>query len=247
MSVVVGGLNIYGYDIGVIMLESRFPRLVGDIGNAKTFSFPVKYEIVKGYKPHNVVLELSLDDVKPFVKAAQQLEEHGVKAITTSCGFLALFQEEIAKCISIPFFSSALILLPFVSKMIGDRKVLVVTANSDSLTKDHLVAVCGVLNDDCKYDIVGTQKLNTFTNFTVQNWNAVDAQECENDLLNVINDAFIKNDYGAILLECTNMPPFSDVIRKQFNVPVFDIVSLMNFIYATLNPNSYSKQGIYFL
>lgn len=45
---ITGGRNVYGYDIGVLMLDSVFPRICGDIGNAKTWDFPVLYKKVEG-------------------------------------------------------------------------------------------------------------------------------------------------------------------------------------------------------
>ena len=78
--IVEGGKNVYGFDIGIIMLETRFPRILGDIGNAKTFSYPVLYDIVKGYKPDKVVLDLKMEDIRPFIDSAKRLEDMGVKA-----------------------------------------------------------------------------------------------------------------------------------------------------------------------
>ena len=94
--IVKGGQNIYGYDIGVLMLDSTFPRICGDIGNARTWDFPVLYKKVEGGTPKKVVLELTSEDIQPFIEGAKELEAAGVKAITTSCGFLALFQEELS-------------------------------------------------------------------------------------------------------------------------------------------------------
>lgn len=40
-----GNSNIYGFPIGMIlMLDTAFPRIPGDIGNALTWDFPVLYK-----------------------------------------------------------------------------------------------------------------------------------------------------------------------------------------------------------
>lgn len=232
-NIVNGGYNVYGYDIGILMLNSHFPRIIGDVGNAKTWNFPVLFKTVNK-KPNKVVLDLTKDDITPFIDAAKELEKNGVKAITTSCGFLSLFQKELANEVNIPVFTSSLIMLPFISQILGNRKVLVLTANSETLTPAHLESVCGNL-ENCNYKIVGTQKYKTFTHFTVNDWNAVDLDECESDIFNCLDEA-IKNDptYGAILLECTNMPPYSDKIRNKFKMPVFDFISLTNFVHYSI-------------
>ena len=224
-NIVYGGINIYGYDLGVLMLDSKFPRIVGDIGNAKTWDFPVLYKIVRGNTPKKVVMELSLNDIKPFLEAAKELESQGVKAITTSCGFLSLFQNELADAVDIPVFTSALLLVPMIYQMLRkDEKVGILTANSDTLTKEHLKAVGA---DNVPSVIIGLQEGETFTKFTVENWDQVDTDKCRQELIE--KAAFMMDKYpevGAVVLECTNMPPFTEDIKKVVNVPVFDIVSL---------------------
>ena len=232
--IVYGGNSVYGYDIGVLMLDSKFPRIIGDVGNAKTWDFPVLFKTVDGKKPEKVVLNLSMEDIQPFIEAALDLQAQGVKAITTSCGFLALFQKELSEILDVPVFTSALIMLPMISRMVGNKKVLVLTANSDTLTKQHIDSVCGN-TDEINYDVVGTQTKPNFTHFTVQNWDSVDIELCEKDIIDTIDEAMENEEYSAILLECTNMPPYSKKIRERYNLPVFDFISLMNFIHSTLN------------
>lgn len=233
-NVVNGGLNVYGYDIGVLMLDSKFPRIIGDVGNAKTWNYPVLYKKVDNATPNKVVLDLSFEDLQPFIKAARELEKAGVKAITTSCGFLSLFQKELTDELSVPVFTSALIMLPIISKMIGRKKVLVLTANSDSLTKEHMSSVCGSLTDVC-FKVVGTQNKPNFTHFTVQNWDSVDVDLCRDEIIDTIaEELHADSSYGAILFECTNMPPYSNIVREKFCLPVFDFVSLMNFVHYSI-------------
>lgn len=233
-NIVQGGYNVYGYKLGVIMLDTVFPRIKGDIGNAETWNFPVLYKTVKNALPHKVVLELTKSDIEPFILAAKELESRGVKAITTSCGFLALFQEEMQKELSVPVFTSALVQLPFIRGIINPKKkILILTANSKTLTQRHLESACGSLKD-ISYKIVGTEDKPTFTWFTVENREKVDLDLCRQDIILSLDEELNKkNDYGAILLECTNMPPYSDFIRQRYNLPVFDIVTLANFVVST--------------
>lgn len=237
--IVIGGKNLYGYDIGIMILETKFPRILGDVGNAKTFNYPVLYDIVKGYKPNKVVLDLKPKDIRPFIDSAKRLESMGVKAITTSCGFLSMFQSEIAACVSIPVFTSTIVLLPLLCKICGSKKVLILTANSKTLTKEHFVSACGSDYKKYSFDVVGTENMKTFTNFTVKNKSEVNVRECRNDILEAIDSMFCKEKYGAILMECTNLPPYSDSVREKYNVPVFDIVTLTNFLYMAVNRNGF--------
>lgn len=239
-NIIKGGHTVYGYDLGILMLDTQFPRMIGDVGNAQTWKFPVLYKVVRGARPSKVVLDLTFDDVAPFVSAAKELEAAGVKAITTSCGFLAMFQDELAQCLDVPVFTSSLLLLPLLARMFGRRKVLVCTANSRTLTEAHLKPVCGNL-DTAGYEIIGTEDQPTFTNFTVQNWEQVDRDLCEAEILDVLSAKLAEKprEFGAILLECTNMPPYSDSIRKKFGLPVYDFVTFVNFVHSSTCRNAF--------
>src|SRR5690625_4719374 len=98
--------------IGILMLDTTFHRPVGDIGNKNTFPFPVSYKKVKGASISRVVKQRDPSLLEPFIQAALEFEREGVKAITTSCGFLAIFQKEIQKQLKTPFFSSSLLQVP---------------------------------------------------------------------------------------------------------------------------------------
>lgn len=39
-------------------------------------------------------------------------------------------------------------------------------------------------------------------------------------------------DVGAIILECTNMPPYADTVRQVTGLPVFDAVTMINYAYG---------------
>ncbi len=232
-NIVYGGNNIYGYDIGIIMLDSKFPRVIGDIGNAKTWDFPVLYKVVTGGTPQKVVLELTHNDIEPFIMAAKELERQGVKVITTSCGFLSLFQKELADSVNVPVFTSALLMVPMVYRMLKqDKKVGILTANSNTLTKEHLKAVGA---DHIPSIILGLQDEKVFTKFTVENWEQVDTEQCCKELIE--KAVFMRNTHpeiGAIVLECTNMSPYLKDIQKVVQIPVFDIVSLTNLMVRSL-------------
>lgn len=235
--IVKGGKNVYGYDIGVLMLDSVFPRIRGDIGNATTWDFPVLYKRVKGGTPRKVVLELTEDDIQPFIDGARELEQAGVKVITTSCGFLSLFQEELSNCVNIPVFTSALLFVPMLSKMIGkNKKIGIMTANSKTLSKKHLEAV-GI--KDIAYKIKGLEQEQEFTNFTVQNRDSVDVNLCRKELINAALDLIKDGDIGIIVLECTNMPPYTRDIQEIVGLPVFDIIMLTNIFYGAIHPKNF--------
>lgn len=238
-NIVKGGLNVYGFDVGIIMLDSSFPRIVGDIGNAKTWNYPVLYKKVEGKVPNKVVLDLTKDDIEPFVQAAKELEAEGVKAITTSCGFLSLFQQELSEAVSIPVFTSSLLFVPMLARMIDlKRKVGILTANKKTLSSMHLNKV-GI--DESTVKIVGLEDKKVFTNYTVYNWDQVDINECRKELQEAANELMNDDTVSVVVLECTNMSPFIKDISDIVKVPVFDIVTMVNMYYNGLNPIGFGE------
>lgn len=134
MPIVRGGRGNYGEAVGVLTLDTVFPRIPGDVGNATTFDFPVRFSVVRGASPKRVVHEQDPALLKPFIDAAQELEAAGCRAITTTCGFLALFQKEMAAAVAVPLFTSSLLQMPVVHRMLRpDQMIGVLTAHSEAL------------------------------------------------------------------------------------------------------------------
>jgi hypothetical protein len=42
-------------------------------------------------------------------------------------------------------------------------------------------------------------------------------------------------DLGAILLECTDLPPFANAVRKAVNLQVYDLLSMVTLIHGTFS------------
>src|ERR1700741_2140513 len=149
-----GGKAIYGAPLGILMLEARFPRIPGDMGNGTTWPFPVLYRVVSGATPEKVVLKGAAGLLPDFIDAAKELVQLGAEAITTNCGFLSLFQREIAAAVGVPVATSSLMQVPWVQATLPPgRRVGVVTVSGSSLTPGHLAAA-GVAADT---PFVGTE------------------------------------------------------------------------------------------
>src|SRR2546425_3958279 len=113
-----GGFNQYGFTVGILILDTRFPRIPGDVGNAATFPFPVRYHRVSGADPDLVVRRGAEGLLPAFVQGARALEGEGVGAITTSCGFLAKYQQELAAAVRAPVFTSSPLMVPLVHRLL---------------------------------------------------------------------------------------------------------------------------------
>ncbi len=233
-----GGFANYGQDLGILMLDTRFPRLPGDIGNAASFPFPVRYKVVKGASPKRVVEMGDPELLEPFIEAARELESEGVKAITTSCGFLALFQRELAEAVRVPVFSSSLLLVPILYEIFGRRgKLGILTARAASLTERHFLQ-CGA--GGIPLAIAGMDAYPEFTRVFLDRTEAgrvpeLDEGLAEKELVEAAAGlAAEEPEIRCLILECTNMPPFRKAIREACEKPVYDIISLAGFIHSGL-------------
>ena len=228
-----GGKAVYGACLGILMLEARFPRIPGDMGNATTWDFPVLYKIVELATPDKVVRKGGKGLLDPFIKGAKELEREGVRAITTNCGFLALFQKEIASAVDVPVFTSSLMQVPLVYAMLKPwQKVGILTIHAKSLSREHLAAT-GV--DKIPYVILGTEDEKEFSRAILDDEMELDVEQSQKDLIRIAR--CLKEDHpevGAIVLECTNMPPYAAAIQREVNLPVFDIYTLVNMVYQAV-------------
>lgn len=222
-----------GAAIGIIMLDTVFPRIAGDIGNADTFSFPVRYQVVKGASPQRVVKEADPRLLEPFMEAARGLEKEGVKAIATSCGFLAIFQRELADAVDIPVVSSSLLQVPMAYAMINRRqKVGVITARAQSLTDRHFA---GVGIRDIPLVVMGMEDAEEFTGAFLEGKRSLDPEKVRKEMVGAAQKLAASHpEIGAIVLECTNMPPYAKAVQEVLKVPVFDVVTLIRYVHASL-------------
>lgn len=224
MTVVPGGANICGISIGVLSLDSKFPKPPGHIKNPSSLPFTTSYAILEGLTVPQLLNSPSPDMIAPLIEAAQKLERDGVKAITGSCGFLALFQAEIAGAVSVPVFVSSLIQADLIHRMTA-RPVGVVTASADLLTKRHLEAVGAA---HVPLVIEGMQDGQEFSDVILRNIrDDMDLAEIEAELLRA-GARLIERapEIGAILLECTDLPPYAHSLQATLQRPVFDIITL---------------------
>ena len=237
--IVQGGTNLCGIPIGILCLETYYGVPPGHIRNASTFRFPVSYRIVKSATAIRVVREADPALLNPFIKAAQELEREGVMAITASCGFLVLFQGELADSVHIPVFTSSLIQIPMVYHMLrGNRRVGILTASKSTLTEAHLKSVGAETVPVC---VAGMDDQKEFCEVVIEGRrNELNVTRLGEEVLTVV-DRLAENhpEMGALVIECTDLPPFAHLIQEKIRVPVFDIVTLTNMVYETLMRTPY--------
>jgi len=239
MNIAKGGKSIYGAPLGILMLEARFPRIAGDMGNGTTWPFPVLFRVVRGASPEKVVLNGATGLLQDFVAAATDLVDLGAEAITTNCGFLSIFQREIAAAVRVPVATSSLMQVPWVQATLPPgKRVGLVTVSGSTLTPAHLEGA-GVPLDT---PLVGTEHGKEFFRVLIKaEKDDMDVGLAERDVVEAGKQLVAKNpDVGAIVLECTNMPPYAAALQAEVGLPVYDIYSMITWFHAGLRPRVFA-------
>ena len=232
--IATGGKSLYGASVGILMLDARFPRIPGDMGNALTWPFPVHYRIVRDASPDRVVRQNADGLLGPFIDAARSLAADGVDGITTNCGFLSLFQDDLAKAVDIPVLASSLAQTAMVNHTLpAGKRAGILTISGSTLTDRHLAAA-GVPPDT---PIGTTEGGREFTRVILGNELALNTDLARQD--NVDAALALQKatpDLGAIVLECTNMTPYAADISAATGLPTFSILSLVTWFQSGLTP-----------
>jgi Asp/Glu/hydantoin racemase len=243
---VVGGKPFYGDAIGILMLDNRkYPKIPGDVGNASSYDFPVRIRVVPDLN-NNPFPPIRGEDgeltpeVQKTVDAVKKMEAEGVRAIALCCGFFSLIQDVVAEAVEIPVFSSPLMMIPSILSMLGrDQSLCVLTASKKFLSPEFFEAV-GVTAD---MPVVVTGMDDS------KEYNAVhlggtsiekDVDQLRIDVVAAV-EKVIKADasVGAVLIECTNLPPFAADIQQATGLPVFDQVAYIDMLYRAVVPKRY--------
>ncbi|GAB2539670.1 aspartate/glutamate racemase family protein [Nocardia heshunensis] len=221
--------------IGVLCLDTAFTKFPGHIRNPATFDFPITYQIVHGATPRRVVTEADPTLLEPFIDAARKLESEGVAAITAACGFLVIFQQRLADAVRIPLYTSSLIQLPLVHRMLAtDRPIGLLVADEKSLTRRHLAAIGG---ETVPIRVAGMSAHPEFREVILEGGrNNLDPDRLGREVLTEVHRlATHSPDLGALIIECTDLVPYRHTIQQHLGIPVFDIVTLTEMVHQTLS------------
>lgn len=222
----------YGESIGILILDASYPCIPGNIGNASTFPFSVRYEKVQGASIDRLLNQQDPDLAAPFIDAAQKLYNSGVRAITGACGFMALFQQEVAATIDIPVFLSSLLQISFMYQITG-KKVGIITANASCLKPKHFTSTG--ISDELPMVIAGMENQPEFRDAILKEKGTLDSLRIQKEVVDVASKMVKNNpDIGTILLECSDLPPYAHAVQNEVGLPVFDFFTMIDYVHTTL-------------
>ena len=229
------GQVIAGAAVGIIVIgQNCYPLVPGNVANATTFGFPVYYRPLRGgfvdkivaIKPDPAVLE-------EIITAGRELEQQGCRAIVGACGYFANYLPEVAAALNIPCFLSSLMQVPTISRALKpNQKIGVLCANGQIMSSAPALDNCGV--DRSRIVIAGCEGLSEMQN-VLKNTGHLNNRRFEQQTVSVAKQLVADNpDIGALLLECSDMPPYACAIQKAIRLPVFDFTSMINWVYGAV-------------
>jgi hypothetical protein len=229
----------YGEAIGILLIDSVAPYIPGDVANATTYNFPVRFKKVPGLTvekmfSHNKVLK------DKILKAALELQNEGVRAITGDCGFFAVYQEDLVKHLDIPVFMSSLLQIPFMNNLINPKdKIGIITANAKSLDSTVLQP-CGA---DLRERLVirGLEECPNFSASFIEETGELDKQEVESEIVAVANQMIAEfPEVKLLLFECSVLAPYGPAVQQATGLPIFDFITMINYVYNTVVKKSFT-------
>tara|TARA_R110002049_G_scaffold106018_1_gene253136 strand:+ start:316 stop:1107 length:792 start_codon:yes stop_codon:yes gene_type:complete len=227
----------YGEDIGIMILDAAYPCVPGNVGNATSFQFPVRYEEIEGASIDRLLNQRDPELIQPFIQAAKRLEARGVKAIAGACGFMALFQKEVSAAVNIPVGLSSLIQIPLIRAVCGGP-VGIITANSEQLTATHFSA-CGI-DLATPLFVTGMENCPEFSSAILQEKGSLDDDLIRTEAVKTAVKLQSENpEIRAILLECSDLPPYAADIQTATGLPVFDFNTLIRFLRDGVRQRAY--------
>jgi aspartate/glutamate racemase len=215
-----------GHPIGIIAVDLVYPKLPGNVVNATTYDFPVLFKKVKF---DIELLFVGAQEIEEeIIAAAKELEAEGVRAIIGACGYFAHFQKQVAEAVNVPVFLSSLSQIPLIKLGLKpSQKIAVFAASGENLNQTLLQNV-GVNTEDCIIQNVGSLE-----SFAPIRWGKTELDNAllTKDLTDIARKLVIEYpEIGAILLECSDLPPYASDIQRATGLPVFDFITLINWV-----------------
>ncbi len=229
----------YGEAVGILLIENFVPFIPGDVANATTYGYPVRFQRIKGVT-HRHLFSHDLSVKEKVFTAARELENEGVRAITGDCGFLVLFQEEMKEFLQVPVFLSSLLQLAFIEKIIPKTgKIGIITANAAALT-GPLLDVAGAPARD-RLAIGGLEDAKEFRKAVFDESGFLDVETVQSEVVSAARTLVTENPgLKALLLECSLLPPYAASVSAEAGLPVFDYVSMIDFVHSAVVKKKYT-------
>jgi hypothetical protein len=229
--------------VGILLLDCVAPFVPGSVGNASTYQRPVRYKTVPGLTVESLISAPDDRVADTMVRCAQELGAEGARLITGNCGFMIRHQRAVQEAFSGLVALSSLLLAPMLLRSLPSRRALgIVTASARSL-EPELLALAGV-PEDANVAVAGLDDSPAFTAAFIECTGELDRARVEAETVEVVTDLVERRpDVGAILLECSELPPYAAAVQAAVGLPVLDFISMIEFFAASMDRREF--RGLY--
>lgn len=220
----------YGHEVGILLIACSNPFPPGDVGNASSYRYPVLYQLVEGVSIESLVERGDRSMQADVVAAARRLEAAGVKAIASDCGYMLHFQAAVRAAVGVPVMLSSLLQLPFIASLLGPGvPVGIICASRPRLTPE-LLALAGAPADR-PLGIVGLEDAPAFRHAILDEKGSLDTDAVEAEVVErAVRLVERDPDIGALLLECSNLPPYAAAVQRATGRHVFDFLTMIDHV-----------------
>jgi len=95
----------------------------------------------------------------------------------------------------------------------------------------------GVINANNIF-IAGMEKQKNFWSAIMDEQGILDSNAIEKEVVAVASDLRQRApNIGAILLECSDLPPYSAAVQEALKLPVFDFVTMIKYVFSSVAQN----------
>lgn len=232
-SLIERGKQTYGIDVGIILLDADLPRPPGDVAHGATFRFPIHYEVTSGASVPLTVERSAAGLLPAFVDAGRRALARGASILSTSCGFLAIYQRELADALDAPMATSTLLQISLALRILpSDARLGLLTVNAQTLGEKHFRGV-GISEEELsRVTVFGMESSDHFYNVVVGERGPLDINVAEREVVDACVTAVTKDPaIRAFVFECNNLSPYSSAVRSETRLPVWDSTSLINWLH----------------
>ena len=227
------GQTSYGEAIGILLLDTEIPFIQGDVGNATSYAYPVRFKTVEGLTGERIFSH-DTGFAGKMIEGARELEREGVKAITGDCGFMAIFHKEVTESVNVPVFLSSLLQIPFIRSTLPEKaKVGILTANAASLTLE-VFQKAGIPNDTGLV-IRGLENEKNFKAAAITETGYLDSDGIRQEVVAAAEKVVADHpEIRAFLMECSMLPPYSRAVQESTGLPVYDFLTMIDYVYSAI-------------
>ncbi|NLZ56065.1 MAG: aspartate/glutamate racemase family protein [Clostridiaceae bacterium] len=233
------GQLVSGATIGIMVQDVHYPLIPGNVVNADTYTYPVRMEIVPG--ANQARMHTGDETLLPsLIETAEKLVLQGCRAIVGACGYFGHFQKGVADSVDVPVYLSSIVQVPWIRVGLKDgQKIGIICADRKNLT-ERVFDACGVSHDDqARCRIIGAGHLPEFSAL-LERRGHFDNGILKDELIQLSKQLIADNpDIGALLLECSDMPPYSAAIQAEINLPVYDFITMIDYLHSVVAHKPY--------